>query len=111
MLALVTEELSFVLSLERILFRADAGAMRRFLRHFVQAEEAGLPPAADSEASAAVKASPRASQSPKSGHDFAVLEDPHLSESSSAVGLMSQLLNLVTLTRRLAASTQRQDAS
>ena len=73
----------------------------------LQAQEEGQPPAADSEALAAVKALPQASKLPKKGHDFAVLEDPTLSESSSAMGLMSQLLNLVTLTRSLAARTRR----
>ena len=73
----------------------------------LQAEKEGEPPAAESEALSAVKALPRTSQLPKAGQDFAVLEDPRMSESSSAIGLMSQLLNLVSLTRQLAANTRR----
>lgn len=66
-----------------------------------------MPAEVESQALQAVKDLPPASQLPSSDHRFAVLQDPSISETSSAVGLMSQLINLVQLTERLAEQNKR----
>ena len=68
----------------------------------VQAQAEGSPPPQDSPALAAVKELPKASKLPPPGQRFAFVEDPSVRQTSSAVAVMSQLVNLIQLTRQTA---------
>lgn len=72
----------------------------------MQAKEEGNA-AEDSEALGQIRGRPPEAASSHTGQSFVSIKDPSIRESSSALALMAQLLNLVVLARDLAERTRK----